>query len=736
MSYEAELQGEREHLQGVRTHIGRQIEAGTAGLKLTDDFTEQVLNALRQKELDQLNKSKARPFFAKVDFQERDQPDREQAYIGRFGLFDRATMVPIVLDWRSPMANLYYAHSFQTVPVDIKLGNRLLFDITKKRQFEMERGDITQFYDMSRESGANRLLLERLQQRGEQKLKDIVETIQAEQNIILRAETNQALIVQGAAGSGKTTIALHRLAFLAYSYRDRGSFDNFLIIAPNRLFIDYISDVLPDLGIDGVVQTTWEEALIPYIPLPKGYAFADSSVKTASFLEREDAAADENLRITLLASKLRGSMAMKRLLDTYIERRIQATIPETDLVLSKAHRMSAEDIRRKFHVDFRHYPYMQRRKRLLQALKQWKEDCATEARRTLETRIQPGQYAATEKRVAEVRELYDRKLAEYVETVKSVEIVSFYRNVFSKLENITSLLAETVMHGIDKQTGDAEQLTAYFSERREPGNKTKLEWDDIAPLFYLSYQFYGLGKTRAFSHIIVDEAQDFAPFQMHALSVLSTSGSMTILGDLAQSIYPYRGLTDWGDLQGGVFPGAVSIERLKKSYRSTVEIMTAANQVLSHWDNPHITKAEPVLRHGEAPIAVRLLDEATASKTIAERIEALREAGMANIAVIDKTVVRCRDLQQRLSIAGVSDAHLIADKASRYEGGVSVLPVYLSKGMEFDAVLLVNPTKDAYNPATPEDIKLLYVAFTRSLHRLEVYHWDDLSPLLAAAFGK
>jgi len=726
LSYDIELEKEQEHLKRVREHIETQIEAGRAGVKPTKDFTEQVLNTLRQKELVQLDKSRSRPYFARIDFQERDQPDREHAYIGRFGLFDRATMVPIVLDWRSPMANLYYEHSFKEVPVEVKHGSSLLFDVARKRQYEMEQGDIARYFDMTAETGANRLLLERLGQKGEQKLQDIVETIQAEQNAVLRSEAGQALIVQGAAGSGKTTIALHRLAFLAYSYRDRGSFDNFLIIAPNRLFIDYIADVLPDLGVEGVVQTTWEDALIKHIPLPKGYKFAGASGKTAFFLERKMELPDPETVTMLQASKLRGTMAMKGLLDQFIERRIATTVPEHDLVLSKAHRMTAEEIRRKFHTDYRHYPYGQRRKRLLQALEQWKEDCFKEAKRQLESRIRPGQFTATEKRVAEVRELYDRKFAVYAETVKNVEIVSFYRKLMGKPANIAWL----IRHAGEGFAGyDAERIAAYFAARKE--KKKELEWDDIAPIFYLAYRFYGLEKTRPFSHIIVDEAQDFSPFQLHVLSALSASGSMTILGDLAQSIYPYRGLTDWEVLREGVFPAKVSIEKLKKSYRSTIEIMNMANRVLSHWDNPHVTPAEPVLRHGEPPDIVACESEAAALGKIAERIAALRDQGMFHIAVIEKTAERCRSVHEQLEGLGVSDLHLIAESASKYEGGVSVVPVYLSKGMEFDAVLLVNPSKANYQSDLPEDIKLLYVACTRALHRLEAYCWDECSPLLS-----
>jgi DNA helicase II / ATP-dependent DNA helicase PcrA len=734
LDYEIELEREQRHLGGIREHIERQIGLTGSDIKLTQDFTELSLNVLRSKEVEQLRKSRSRPYFAKLDFQERDQPYPEKAYIGRFGLYERSTMEPLVLDWRSPIANLYYEHSFQDVPVEIKRGSTLRFDVDRKRQFEMDGETIAQFYDMTSASGTNRLLLERLQQRGEQKLRDIVETIQAEQNSVLRADARQALIVQGAAGSGKTTIALHRLAFLAYSYRDRGTFDNFLIIAPNKLFIDYISDVLPDLGIEGVVQTTWEESLIPFIPLPKKYRFADTAEKTAMFLEHgaAGAGASPHSKETILqASKLRGTMGMKRLLDHFIEKRVSQMVPEVDLALSKAHRMPHTEIHRKFHEDFKHYPYMLRRKRLLAVLKTWMEDCFKEAKMTLEKRIRPGQYAATEQRVAEVKEQYERKYEEYAEKLKGVEIASFYRNIMSKPGNIAKLIKYA---GDAYAHYDAEKIAAYFADRKE-SHPNELEWDDIAGTFYLAYRFYGLGKHRSFSHIIVDEAQDFAPFQMFALKFLSGSGSMTILGDLAQSIYPYRGLTNWEDLRaGGVFDTPVSIEKLKKSYRSTVEIMTAANGVLRHWNNPHITLAEPVLRHGEQPRTRRCASEEEALSAAAAIIRELRQGGMPNIAVIDKTVARCKALHKRLSSHGV-DAHLVTGKDTRYEGGVSIVPIYLSKGMEFDTVILFNPSAQLYDRERPEDVKLLYVAMTRALHRLHMIHWEELTGLLEPAAG-
>lgn len=227
MSYEKELQKEKIQLRQTKQHIKNEVENSESNIKLTDDFTQLALNEMRRKELIQLQKSHSRPYFAKIHFQEEGQSLHEKAYIGRFGLYDKATFEPVVIDWRSPIANLYYDHSFDDLKISIQKGKELTFHVDLKRQFEIDDGDITNFFDMTSVVNTNQLLISRLQEKGDQKLKDIVETIQAEQNEIIRAEASQVVIVQGVAGSGKTTIALHRLAYLAYQYKDRGSFDHF-----------------------------------------------------------------------------------------------------------------------------------------------------------------------------------------------------------------------------------------------------------------------------------------------------------------------------------------------------------------------------------------------------------------------------------------------------------------------------------------------------------------------------
>jgi DNA helicase-2/ATP-dependent DNA helicase PcrA len=722
MEYEKELQAEKSKLKKVQRHIEEEMGKSQSELKLTNDFTELALNEMRYKRVLELQKSWKRPYFARVQFQEKGQPYEEAAAIGRFGLYDRITYEPIVMDWRSPMAQLYYDHAFDPIEVDTgKTGQRLLFRVLRKRQLEMQEGEISHYFDMTPDSTVNQLLLDRLQERGEQKLKDIVETIQAEQNDIIRADAHQILIVQGVAGSGKTTIALHRLAYLAYSYKDRGSFDHFLIVAPNRLFIDYISNVLPELGVEGVTQETWEDLILDW--LPKKKKLIPAREKITLFMEPERTLGSFDRETIIRATTLRGSMAMKDLLDRYILKKVERMLPDLDLELSPEIRLSREEIRRRFHEDFQHYPYLVRRERLLRMLERWVKDQMDHSVKQLEAKVRPGQYATVEEKVQKLRELFTSRWESYRSKVKNVDLFSFYQKIITQPKNIRFLEKRI---GETWRAEETEQIAQYIESTRHPH---RVDPEDLAPLLYLSIQFNGKGKKKLFSHIVVDEAQDLMPFQLYVLSLLSGNGSMTILGDISQSIYTFKGLTDWTPLMTGVFPSPVEKKLLKKSYRSTVEIMKVANAVIQHWEAPSRTLAEPVLRHGKLPTYLSCGDKQEMISAIQRQIGEWQAKGYQNLAIIDKTEKLCLTLQEELRVAGVN-SKLLTLEDQRYEGGVSIVPIYLSKGMEFDAVLLVDPHENKYSPNLPTDVKLLYVAMTRALHELRLIHVDPMSPLL------
>lgn len=722
LNQERELELERQALIALRETMDEQIRVLSGKERPTKDFTEMAISALHHKEYGQLRKSREQPYFARVTFREHGSAKFEDAYIGRFGVYDKRTLDPFVLDWRSPLANLYYDAGFNGVPVRVHQGDKtheLQFDVARKRQFEMSDGELVNFFDSTNAVRSNARLLERLNRRGEEKLRDIVETIQGEQNRIIRAEGGSTLIVQGAAGSGKTTIALHRLSYLAYLHKDMSFSAHFLIVAPNRLFIDYIADVLPDLGVEGAVQTTWEDLVRGSLTVK--IRMTDHQAKIARFFEATGKE-EKALAIAAKASRLRGSMAMKRLLDMFVERFIARLVPEGDFLLDAKHRYPRAEIVKKFDVDYQHYPYLERRKRLVQALTRWTRDQLKEVTDSLEKGVAKGRYQEVEESVAKVKQRYEMALEGYVKRLRTVDIADVYPKVAANPKNIAWMGR---VAGMPCTQSEAEEIADHLQTAHASG---AFEREDLPGLFYLTYRLHGLTKAKRYSHIVVDEVQDLSPFQIHALSLLAGHQSISLFGDLSQSIYPFTGLNDWDDLREEVLGGPTEFATLTQSYRSTVEIVSLANEVIANWDNPRKMIAEPVLRHGPRPMRQRVAESGQGPKALADWIARLQSEGLKHIALIDKTARHCKGLEKLLAQQGVH-VPVITHKAARYEGGVNIVPIYLAKGMEFDAVILVNPTSEKFRADTPTDIKLLYVAMTRPLHRLVIVHWDDLTSL-------
>lgn len=715
-----EIDLEQHHLEEVKKQIHVDIDHLTEHVQPTRDFTERVINALREKQIKQMRKSIASPYFAQVIFSENKKKKQvEHAYIGRFGLFEPVSLTPIVIDWRAPMANLYYEDDFVQVPVIIDQRDTLFFDVHRKRQYEIQHGRILRFFDSTHATGINPLLLQRLEERSKDRLTDIVETIQAEQNHIIRANANQPLIVQGAAGSGKTTIALHRLSFLAYRQKDRSVFDNFLVIAPNTVFLDYISNVLPDLGVDGVVQTTWEKWAVNLLPLK--IHLENPSSKTAMLFEYKDnETTSMSTSTVILASRLRGEMATKLVLKKILAQFLNHCLPDEDLFLSEQHSLSQEVIHKRFFEDLAHYPYVARRERLLYFLKKWRDDCIAEATNILEQGLRKGHYLATQQRVLAMRKKYENRFQRYQAKIRTFDLFAFYRLVMSREKNIR-YIARHAGYTIDDDT--IENLVQYFSQTKET-----FEVDDLASLIYLTISMHGLPAKCKYSHIVVDEAQDLMPFQLDCLRMATNHDTLSIFGDVAQSIYKHKGLYDWDTIQSQVFNQQATMATLQQSYRSTVEIMTFALAVLRHSELYKRITVTPVLRHGELPNIIEAKNRTQAVLDVVATVKALQKNGYDNIAIIDKTATLCRTLHQQIKKQHL-DAALLTAKDDTYQTGVHVIPIYLSKGMEFDAVILFNPDEQNYDLKQETDIKLLYVAITRAIHRLTIVHYSNLSPL-------
>ena len=258
-----EFQKEKLKLKSVIAQLTKEEEILTDNLSSTnkefskDDYVRAHLVYLGHKKIQDIKQIKDKPYFARIDFTEDNSNQLEKLYIGKISVLDSSTQNPIIIDWRAPISNLYYdgriGKSSYDSPDGVIEGN-----ISLKRQYFIENQILEKYSDIDLKA-TDELLQVALEQKADDRLKNIVATIQGEQNAIIRADINKPLIVQGVAGSGKTTIALHRIAYLIYKYEKEFDPDNFMIIAPNKFFLNYISNVLPDLGVENVKQYTFED---------------------------------------------------------------------------------------------------------------------------------------------------------------------------------------------------------------------------------------------------------------------------------------------------------------------------------------------------------------------------------------------------------------------------------------------------------------------------------------------
>ena len=678
------------------------IEAANA--QTEESITQQFLRRLRI-----LLLIRDKPYFARVDFRPGGG-NPERLYIGKSTVLD-ADGKTAVIDWRAPISTLYYegrvGRASYQCPDGIIDG-----EISLKRQLDIENRELTGYNDIDI-TFDEELLRPYLAVGSSTRLKNIIATIQAEQNRIIRADLRRPLIVQGVAGSGKTTVALHRIAYLIYATDIRP--EQFLIIAPNALFLDYISGVLPDLGVENVSQKTFGAFTQEFIG--RKLQVEDPGDKLARILAGRDAAME--MRASAYKSSLLFRDAILRCLES-LEKEI---LPREDFRAGKYVLYTYEDINSLFTSDQCGSSFARRIAFIKERLKAVIADNAG--------RI-----------IARIDRLRQKKMAGIPQGLDAEEYRRRKRQIFEEDEDVVHDLlsgGKTALKtylkkiklpvtlewyhrllaspdALERYAPDLDEPVRRFICSRSPKiKKGVVEYEDLAPLVFIHNRIHGAGQPLPVRYVVVDEAQDLSAFQFAVLREALSCSSMTIFGDIAQGIYAYRGTNDWQAVADSVFGGQCDFTTLQKSYRSTVEIMEQANRVIARLSGfADSARAVPVIRNGDPVRYIRKDSEAEIAGELVRRIRELQGKGLRNIAVICKTDQSCRQFAARLQpqLAGL---HVLGEK--KYEGGLSILPSYLAKGLEFDAVLLA----DAHLYENNEmDIKLLYVAMTRAMHCLDI----------------
>ena len=670
-----------------------------------------------------LESARLKPYFTRINFTE-EGGDRQTYYIGKHTVMKQDELEPEVVDWRAPIANLYY--SGQIGPMHyVTPDGEVRGELTLKRQLGIENGALQTIFDTD-VVGQDAYLQSVLGATTGDRLRDIVTSIQAEQNYVIRYPLDRSLVVQGVAGSGKTTIALHRIAYLLYTFQDTLSPEHVLILAPNPLFLNFIAGVLPDLGVEKVRQTTfprfaaaWLEELLPRV------SGADLTNKVLDLPE------EERERFTRLM-RFKGSLAMARRLSDWLDRLESRMPPAEDIRFGPVTIFTAARLRGFLLEDEKPFPLNRRIAEFKKELTLRTKDAAARVKEWLkaETDRRTDLLRATlpegEDRRQRLVKLYhsrDQRIKETDQKVKPfIDGVMAQFPAFNPLALYRDFCADLLADSPDDS--DAALAAEYTLEHTAGG---QIDPEDVAPIGLIAMRTHELPRLDI-RHVVIDEAQDFSMSEFLLLHRMTRGASMTVVGDLMQGIRSWRGMTDWRPLTEELLAGKAAAHQLLTSYRSTIEIMNLALRVTRKRPVPGQEDARPVLRHGPEPELIPFKGAGEQAAALERIIRAWQAEGLTSIAVIDRTAAQLKAIAQALPED--LNARLLDVEAAQYEAGLLLARASDVKGFEFDGVIIANASEKRF-PDRELDARLLYVCLTRPLHRIACLYDRALTPLLA-----
>lgn len=638
-------------------------------------------------------KATKKPYFGRIDFLDETLQKEESLYIGRGGIA-KDTTHQMVVDWRAPVANAYYENGLGECSYCAPDGRELPIRLDLKRTYEIDQGKLLDYFDT--EVIANDELLTKYLAKNKQAvLGEIIATIQKEQNDIIRKTPYHNIIVQGGAGSGKTTVAMHRISFILYNYAERFRPEDFYIVGSNRILLEYITGVLPDLDVYGIRQMTMEQLFVRLLYEDwdeQKYSILENTAATQGSMDRgtygwfqdltEFGAKVEAERICMESVVFDRRQFVEGLKDgvagVFDER--EGEPQPSDLV----ELLSGKAIR----------------------------DYVEQKNASVQTKIN----MLNERLIIKIKDEFLKKGLRYSEKERKA-ILKEYRGYFGKKIFDTSIF---------------ELYQRFLLEQKEKGYEVSVPEQayDVYDLAALAYLYKRLKETEVISeahHVVIDEAQDYGMMAYAVLKYCMKDCTYTVMGDVSQNIHFGFGLADWEELRKLLCSqDGDSFGILKKSYRNTVEISEFATKILHHGSfEPY--PVEPIIRHGKEVEVMQLPTKRELYEETARRCRSWQKKGLNTIAIVCRTPEKAELVARQLGrLIPVCESNL--EKAV-FSDGIMVLPVVYTKGLEFDAVLIFDPDKEEY-PVDDGHAKLLYVAATRALHELCVLYREDLTGLI------
>ncbi|SFF01006.1 DNA helicase-2 / ATP-dependent DNA helicase PcrA [Paenibacillus catalpae] len=684
-----------------------------------------------------LRKLEQTPYFGRVDFIEEGTSEEEQIYLGIGSMLDESGSNYLVYDWRAPVSSLYYDYSPGPAKYVTPSGS-ITGEMTLKRQYVIRRGQIISMFDTGVTIG-DELLQEVLGKQSDAQMKSIVATIQREQNQIIRNERARLLIVQGAAGSGKTSAALQRVAYLLYRYRGSLQADQIVLFSPNPMFNSYVATVLPELGEQNMQQTTYQQYLEHRIG--QSFALEDPFAQMEYTLGSMD---DPDYETRIASIRHKSGASFMKVVENYVETLGESGLLFKSIKFRGRKLITAEAIEQHFYSLARTYTIPNRLKMVAEWLlkeltrlskeerkKQWVEDemelldkeeyihAFNELRRKERYTSDSFDDFGREKDMLATMIVQERfkRLRSRVKKLRFVDTQTLYRRLYEK---------EQASWFVEDRRSDWEAIRRLTLEQL---NRGVLTYEDATPYLYMKDLVEGFQMNTSVRHLFIDEAQDYSPFQFHYMKRVFPMAKMTALGDLNQSIFAHAALGNGFDPLGDLYSkDETETIVLTRSYRSTKQIVEFTSKMIEGG-----SRIVPFNRDGDEPTITAAADEDELHALIAGRIRLLQEEGANSIAVICKTAEESRTAFEALE-AGCPGMRLIEKETVTFENGTVVIPSYLAKGVEFDAVILYNASSRVYKQESER--KLFYTACTRAMHELHVYYLSEPTPFLSQALAK
>lgn len=589
----------------AKKDVRENTEHGITSLYTSDGFEalvelSQYINPVTDKIIDYeeeehkillLEKMIKSPYFARIDFKFDDEDEFEKIYIGRSSLRKNSYQEMYVYDWRSPIASIFYRFMTGEAFYDAPCG-RVTGELNLKRQYEIKNGKLEYFFDSDVQI-VDEFLRQLLSQNTTAKMKAIVETIQHEQDVVIRDMENDLLMVQGVAGSGKTSIALHRAAYLMYQgFQTKLSANNIMIISPNSIFEQYISNVLPELGEDNVISSVFEDILSALLigrKIQSRNDFLENLIVNSKYKE-----------ISRNSIEFKTSSFFREILDQFLIDIPRQWIEFEDVYYEGKCVVSRQILKDKI---------LGRTETPLGIKLEQLEDYI------LEQIFGTGKGRGHK----EEKNLIKQEIQKFIK----IDIVELYKILFSNEAYFYSLLQNSNL---------SQGIKSIWEYTRENLEADRLYYDDAIAIAYLYLKIYGTNKYKNIKQVVIDEAQDYYPLQYEIFNLLFSNAKFTILGDMKQTLAKKEDISFYEQIQKILNKKKSSLIMLDKSFRCTNEILNFSLKFIEK-----SSQIKSFNRNGDSPKVYIADNSEIFIDEIVKEINLCQEKGFQSICLICKT---------------------------------------------------------------------------------------------------